>query len=312
MNYLQSMLLALVIVSASGHCASGVITLDAFAGIQSKEINESSALVASRQFENLFWTLNDSGDRARIFAIDSTGALIQPEWVEGYEGLELEDCVNIDWEDMAQDDSGNLVIAACGNNGNARRDVAVYVLPERDPRAVHRARALKRIDFHYPDQTAFPPRTERNFDCEAIFFAAGRLHFLSKHRSDDHTKLYRLDPPRDTKNEWYTAFETGRSYALTLLGEDSVEGLHPGEPAMVTAADADLDGSRMVLLSYHSIYLYHATEASRASGNWLAGTRHWLPIKARQCEAIALKGDWIWITNEQGDIFRLAVGEVGK
>lgn len=282
--------------------------LKPIARIDFDPINESSALVASPLHEGVFWTLNDSGDEARLFAIDSTGALIKPDWVDDYSGLMIDAAVNIDWEDLCADDAGNLIIGACGNNGNARKDLAVYILPEPDPRSVHRARALRRIDFSYPDQQAWPP-VQRNFDCEAVFFAQGALHVVTKHRSDDRTKLYRLDAAQ-AATPWYAAFEPGILHELTLLGEQQVAGLHVGSPSMVTAADSRPDGSLVVLLSYHSIYSYTPTKKSRDSGNWLEGTRRWLPIAARQCEAIAIRGDWLWITNEQRDIFRVQLDEL--
>ena len=78
---------------------------------------------------DVFWTHNDSGDAARVFATDRDGKLIQPDWYGGdYEGLKIKGAYNIDWEDIAIDNKGNLVIGAFGNNGNARRDLCLYLI----------------------------------------------------------------------------------------------------------------------------------------------------------------------------------------
>ena len=92
-----------------------------------------------------------------------------------------------------------LYVADVGNNGNARRDLGVYVVNEPDPLAIPRMRALTYLPVRYPDQDDYPGDVW-HFDCEAVFVADGVLHFLTKHRQSRQigegapgTKLYRLD-----------------------------------------------------------------------------------------------------------------------
>ncbi|MFA7332535.1 MAG: hypothetical protein WC326_15815 [Candidatus Delongbacteria bacterium] len=283
--------------------------------LEDPQLDESSGLVRSLRLPGVFWTHNDSGDEARLFAVDSSGATLKPAWAEDYRGLRLLEAANHDWEDLAQDGEGNLIVADLGNNGSARRDLAVYVLPEPDPRAVEAVRAVTRILVAYPDQCEFPPK-ERNFDCEAVFFARGALHVLTKHRSDTHTRLYRLDapagqPPR-TDRPWHEAFRPDRVHALTFLGEADVAGLSSEVAGLVTAADADLDGRRLVILSYTGLFLVENDPGGPAlrTGNLLAGRWRWLPIAAEQCEAVALDGGRVWITNEQRGLFRVELDQL--
>lgn len=292
--------------------------LEAAGRLEFAPISESSGLVKSRVWPGVFWTLNDSGDEARIFAVDGHGALIAPDWDESYAGLAISDAVNVDWEDVACDDAGHLVIGACGNNGNARRDLAVYVLPEPNPRAVNAARALKRIPFAFEDQTEFPPRA-RNFDCEAVFFARGALHFLTKHRSDTRTVLYRLDAPDGSRalpagdgEPWFASFRGDLVQPARRVGEADLAGLHPDEAALVTAADCSEDGRRLAVLNYRAIWLFELSPGGPGDeeGNWLLGKRSWLPIDAAQCEAVAWDGDTLVVTNEQRDVFRVAASEL--
>jgi hypothetical protein len=61
--------------------------------LQAREINEASGLVASAVNRNLFWTHNDSGDKARVFLIDTLGNRVATVY--------LQNAHNRDWEDIA-------------------------------------------------------------------------------------------------------------------------------------------------------------------------------------------------------------------
>src|SRR5690606_10690255 len=94
------------------------------------DVAESSGLAASRSHPGVFWTHNDSGDEAFVFAIDSAGRLLGRVRVTGAE--------NHDWEDIALapcgDDAGDcLYIADTGNNLGSREEVAIYRVPEPAP-----------------------------------------------------------------------------------------------------------------------------------------------------------------------------------
>ena len=258
------------------------LSLKPYATFDSEMINESSALVKSRQYDGVYWTLNDSGDESRIFAVTKDGKLLKPEWARDYTGIHIPDAVNVDWEDITTDDMGNLIIGACGNNSNIRKDLAVYYVKEPHPMGTFSTRYFKKIDFFYPDQTAFPPE-KRNFDCEAIFTRNNTLYFLSKHRSDSNTKLYRLD-----------SFMQDMPNPLTKLAEFEIHG-------SVTAADCSKDGKKLAVLTYTNIWLFEDYEED----NFFDGKISFMPIKAKQCEAIAFDGDELIITNEQTELIKV-------
>ena len=72
-----------------------------------RSVVEPSGLIKSRAHAGLFWTHNDSGDSARIFAVDPQGALIVELPVEGAE--------NVDWEDLTLDSAGRIWIGDIGD-----------------------------------------------------------------------------------------------------------------------------------------------------------------------------------------------------
>ena len=133
--------------------------------IEFPAINEQSGLAKSQTYDDVLWVHNDSGDVPRLFALDSQGKIIIPSFLEGrfhgeeveagkeaYPGLTIELAANIDWEDIAIT-KGAIYIADMGNNGNARRDLGIYVINEPNPVAVSRTRPYQFIPVSYPDQS---------------------------------------------------------------------------------------------------------------------------------------------------------------
>lgn len=239
---------------------------------------ELSGIVKSRSNKNVFWVHNDSGDQPRVFAIDSTGNFYQSDRYRNYEGILIGGATNVDWEDITMDNKGNLVVADVGNNGNDRKDLVLYVVPEPSPNASNTT-WLKKLFFKYPDQKTFADRADFNYDCEAVFFADNRFHFLSKNRSDSYTKLYRMDTEK-----------TDDVNTLTLVDRFNIGG-------RVTAADATEDGTKLVVITYEAIWLFErkAKDASYFNGNiW------WLPVDAPQIESVCFKDEkTLWLLDEE-------------
>ena len=160
--------------------------------LDNKSLQEVSGVTRSHLFPDTFWAHNDSGDKARLFAITEKGEVICPPFLRTcpssaqgisgvWEGHTIEIAMNYDWEDIAVL-GGHLLIADTGNNGNARRDLGIYRVPEFNPRAVDKTRALAFYPIAYPEQSMFPAK-EWEFDAEAIFVADGQVYLVTKHRA---------------------------------------------------------------------------------------------------------------------------------
>jgi hypothetical protein len=187
---------------------------------------ECSGIVKSRTHDHLFWVHNDSGDEPRIYAVRRNGELVRPNRRPGEEGVLVGGAINVDWEDIAVDDRGNVIVADFGNNRESRRDLVLYFIPEPATTA-DRTTFIRRVFFHYPEQTQFPaPEDDLTYDAEALFYADGKCYVLTRHHSDTLTKLYRLD-----------ATEPFVSNAATLVDTFDIG-------AKVTGADASPDGTK--------------------------------------------------------------------
>lgn len=255
-------------------------------GKMPKVINESSG-IARGESPNVYWTHNDSGGGATLFAIDANGQIIGRA---GEAGVRVDGAKNVDWEDLANDFRGNLLIAECGNNANKRRDLAIYQVPTPDAARAQSVTASARWPFHFPDQTHFPP-ADNNYDCEAIFVADGKIYLITKHRADSLATLYRFNNPRE-----------GESTALELIQEGNFRG-------MVTGASSWNDGERVVVLTYYGVWLFEPPQ--RDGARLFEGVVGWLPIRAFQAEAVTfMDRDTLIITNEQREVFHLPLSEL--
>jgi hypothetical protein len=240
-------------------------------------------------WDDVYWTLNDSGGKNIIFPIHRNGKLIRAEWYKDYQGgVYLAGTMNIDWEEMAVDNNGNIYVCDTGNNGNARRDLAVFIMKDPHPELTGTINYFKKIHFYYPEQTQYPANPN-NFDCEAVFWANGKLYFLTKHRADTFTKLYRLD-----------SMDESIENPLTYLATFDIKG-------MVTAADATPDGKNLAVLTYDNIWLFSVEDGD----DYFNGHIRYLPIKAKQCEAICFDDEeTLIITNEQTELFEIKISEL--
>lgn len=283
-----------------------------FARVSIPPLNELSGIVLSQRYPGLLWAHNDSGDKPRIFALDLSGRSILPTYSalsqygdapqagkRQWQGFEVLGAENIDWEDIATD-GRYLYIADMGNNGNDRRDLAVYALSEIDPRASTRSAVLQKYLVVYPDQTGFPDPTW-DFDSESLFAADDALYIITKHRSSSFprrmergAKLYRLD----------TRF-TDRDNVLTLVDSNS-------ELRAASGADVSPNGQRLAVITYTALWLFD--RPSDGSDRWLSSSPRKIDLNPRvvkQAEAITwLDDDTLLFGNEQRELFRVNVNEL--
>ncbi|MCB1693215.1 MAG: hypothetical protein KDI19_10645 [Pseudomonadales bacterium] len=279
--------------------------------IEFPAISEMSGVAKSRTYDDVYWIHNDSGDTARLFAVNGQGRVIIPKFLQGdfygevpvagekpWPGISILNADNVDWEDIAID-GDTLYIADMGNNGNARRDLGVYVVAEPNPYQTERTRALKFIPIRYPDQSQYPAKVW-HFDSEALFVWRHQLYFLTKHRKpgkiaewEKGTKLYRLD-----------SMDTDKVNVLKEV--DSNDDLF-----IVTAADLSPDQKHLAVLCYTGLWIF---DKPKHGDEWLSGTAHMMPLalsQTKQAEAVTFTdNDTILLGNEEGEWYTVKVDDV--
>jgi hypothetical protein len=202
------------------------------------EATEISGLVASPTQPGVLWAHNDSGDRARIFALRSDGSLIASLDVPGAEAT--------DWEDIAVGPGGDLLLGDIGDNKSVRKDIDIYRVPE--PRLADRpstTAAATRLRVTYPDGA---------HDAETLLAdpRTGEIVVVTK-RLDGRSGVYTGQAPaRD-------APETG---VLRHAGD-----LRLGFAGLATAGDVSADGRTIAIRTYTALYAW-----TRKPGASLAAT----------------------------------------
>lgn len=92
------------------------------------DLKEISGLVASSKNPDVVWVHNDSGDTARIFAVDAkTGATLGTYTLSGAKAVDWED---IDIGPGPVQGQSYIYVGDIGDNGLSRSSVTVYRVPE--------------------------------------------------------------------------------------------------------------------------------------------------------------------------------------
>lgn len=237
----------------------------------SKELNEISGLEIIN--DTLLVAHNDSGNKPNIYFISTEGNI--------YHTTFITNAKNVDWEDITQDDEGNLYIADVGNNLNSRKDLCIY--------KVKISEALKNdsvsaeiISIRYQDQTTFLPTKENlNYDCESIYWMADSLYLISKSRSKPwigDAKVYRLST------------QPGGQIAVPL--DSLLIGKSRWQKDAVTSAD--VKENKLCLLTYNRMIIYNFEK-----GEWEKESSYKFK-KYNQKEALVMESlDKIYVAAEK-------------
>ncbi len=229
--------------------------VDTIGAFTHRDIKESSAAVRSWSASGVFWTLNDSGNDARLFAFDSTG--------QDLGAIVVPNAINRDWEALATGPCATgqcLYIGEVGDN-QARHDVlTIYRLPEPPPPgpgSLVSGDSATALRFRYPDGAR---------DVEAIWVDADSAVWLATKRplrdaagQTRSSQVYRLQPE---------LWSTGDVSVATLV--DSLPNF-ASRDLRTQITDAALSNpfgdpavpSRLAVRTYGMVYVF---ETDRRSG----------------------------------------------
>ena len=231
-------------------------------------IKESSGVVASRRYANVFWTHNDGGGPQKqvLYAIDRKGNTLA--------AFPVTDATFRDWEDIAIDDAGHLYLGDIGNNDARRDTLAVYEIDEPDPATatvfIHPKRAWT---LKFPDAP---------FDCESLFIWKGYGYVISKVFHDARAQIFR-----------FPLKETNEPLTLELVATTKIQ-------SPVTGADISVDGNLLGLVAKNGAYVFRIDgDVARVTDVEPYHTK----LKDEHIEGCCFVPDGLLATSERREIF---------
>lgn len=246
--------------------------------ISDPRVDEISGFAASRRHPGVIWTHNDSGEKARLYALGPSGDVIAT--------LHLRGARNLDWEDIAlqrHDGRDLLLIADTGDNGGLRQELTIYAVEEPDELVDARPRIAWKMQFRWPDGAR---------DCEALAVdqESGEILLISKKRVPP--ELFKL-PATPHGERIETAQRIGLLQGIEQPTDDDLvrNPVYGRYRSQVTAADISPDNRLLAVLNYRRVMLY----AREPGEDWSAAVARqprvlafpWLP----QAEAISFSAD---------------------
>jgi hypothetical protein len=209
--------------------------------IENNDLTEASDLVVSSKNPGVLWSHDDSGGKARIFAMTLQGRDLGTYHLEG---ASLED-----WEDMTAGPGpvpgkSYLYIGDIGANNQVRSKISVYRVEEPKVELDQKPKRRKlegvaRFDFTYPDVGSR--------DAESLMMdpETGDLYIVTKPRHGSPV-LYRRKAPLDER----------KTMTLEEVATLSAIGGGAFMPTLVTSGDIARDGSMIAIRTYIHAYLW--------------------------------------------------------
>lgn len=228
--------------------------------------------------ENELWLFNDSGGNEFLYLCDTMGNI--------NDELNIQNVINKDWEDIAQDADGNMYIGDFGNNNNDRTDLRIFKI-ENPKDALEVSGEI--IEFSFNDQDSFPPIENLNYDCEAMIWFQDHLYLFTKHRTlPIGTNVYKIpDTPGVYIAEKIDSF----------FPSEFIDGEHPLFDNWITAADISPDYSSLALLCHNKVWIFSDFQDDQ----FFLGDTLMIPFnQTTQKEGVCFKNNTsLYITDEE-------------
>jgi hypothetical protein len=212
--------------------------------------SEGSGVVGSASHPGVLWAIRDGGrsepgrPRVALYAYKLDGGRLA-ELAPGrrVRAVPVPGAANVDWEDIARDDRGNLWIGDIGDNDCDRSSITLYKVREPDPATATSATLLAGYRLRYPDHD---PGC-RGWDAESLFLADGVPYLITKSSFPAVYQATALDPARTTTMR-----------RLGGLGSGGTEPL-----LFPTGADLSSDHRRLAVVSYPTLAVYETGDPSK-------------------------------------------------
>jgi len=245
------------------------------ARLANRRVDESSGMAVSRRNEGVFWTHNDSGGRARLYAFNAKGRDLGTFAIPG--------AANYDWEDIASfslDGKHYLLIGDIGDNSRRRSGYALYLVEEPlvepgEKSQPRRARLVQTIRFTFAGGSR---------DGEGLAVdATSRTIFIATRTYRPKCEIFALPLPKEETDEVLQA--TRVATATIRIGN---------------SMDISPDGRRAIIGTYNDAYEFVRQPDEKWEAAFARRPRVLKMPKRRKGESIAYgtDGKTLYLTSE--------------
>ena len=241
--------------------------------LESPDLKEASGIAASKCQPDVFWTHNDSGDKALLYAINLKGEHLGVWNVTG--------ATNRDWEDIATLKTNGkcyVLIGEIGDNDHKHKRLAVYRVEE--PTIAENAiTSTAKAPLETAEMSAtYMVYPNEKHDAEALLAhpSNGELYIVTK-SSNSPSHVYKFKP----------RFE-GEEQTMDKVADMTVPAVPNGS---ITGGDISPDGKRVILCDYFSGYEFELPEGAGFDAIWKQRPLR-VDLGARELgEAVAFSAD---------------------
>ncbi|GAB7143321.1 PE family protein [Mycobacterium riyadhense] len=243
--------------------------------ITNGDLEEISGIDAGINNPNVHWVHNDSGDSARIFAIDSTTGQTLGTY-------NLGGATAVDWEDIevakGPDGKSYIYVGDIGDNGHSRSDVVIYRVPEPIVTGTASSPTNTTLTGVERLRVTYPNGERINSESLAVDPRTGNVMLVEKTDADV-SRVY-VAPV----SAWGGSADTTLQQVATLDLSDA-------HSQLTTSADYSADGSQLVVRTYDDVLLWNRAEGSSAWSPFSQQPVDGPLVDEQQGEAIAFHPD---------------------
>ena len=248
------------------------------AKLQDKAIDELSGLAASRRYPRLLWGHNDSGDSARIFALNERGETVA---TVNFPGLEARD-----WEDVTFS-GGWIYVGEIGDNFEVNENIKIYRLHEPDLNPDKLGQDIDLKKGSWETMTLTYPDGARNAETLAAT-PDGHILIVSKNKKG--SNFYTLKQP----------FSNGQTATLDKIFDNVQIGETGWLTRLVTSGDLSPDGRELTIITYAELYQFDLARPYDFKSLQLNNPRKrdLPPLKQAESVCYSADGHSLWVSSE--------------
>jgi len=225
--------------------------------IQDSELVEASGLVASHRFPGIYYSIQDSLNPDKVYAMKYNGEAIGKFDLEGIDQHDWEDITMLEYNGVDY-----IYVGDIGNNydGHCRginyEDMAIYRFPEpelssyKNGVATIPANEITIITLKNPNMpTECDDRTKQDFECLMADQYSGDIYLVQKNIHEPDVSLFKFTPPKNS--ETITLREVGKINSSPSINmAPPVGGPAYNWPMAITAGDISRYGRRILVRNY--------------------------------------------------------------